>query len=151
LFSRPLLEYNQKMKNTLKEFRDFAIKGNVVDLAVGVIIGGAFGKIISSLVTDIIMPPIGALTSGIDFSSKVWTLRAATASTPAVTMNYGLFLNNIITFLIVSFCIFILVKEISRLKRKEAEHPTPPEPALTTSEKLLTEIRDMMKEKEVKK
>ena len=139
-----------KIKDVAKEFKDFAIKGNVIDLAVGVIIGGAFGKIVSSLVTDVILPPIGLLTGGIDFSSKVWVLKAGTATIPPVTLNYGLFINNVIDFLIVSFCIFILVKEINKLKRDEADHPTPPEPPLTTSEKLLCEIRDLLKEEKAK-
>jgi large conductance mechanosensitive channel len=134
-------------KGILKEFKEFAIKGNVIDLAVGVIIGTAFGKIVSSLVTDIILPPIGLLTSGIDFTNKVFVLKAATVNAPAVTLNYGLFLNNTINFLIVSFCIFIFVKEINKLKRNEAEHPTPPPPPLTTQEKLLTEIRDLLQKK----
>lgn len=135
------------MKNILKEFKEFAIKGNVIDLAVGVIVGGAFGKIVSSLVTDIIMPPIGMLVDGIDFSTKAFVLKAATDVSPAVTINYGLFINNIISFLIVAFCVFILVKEINKLKKKEAEKPTPAEAPLTTAEKLLCEIRDMMRER----
>jgi len=133
------------IRTVAQEFKEFAIKGNVIDLAVGVIIGGAFGKIISSLVTDIILPPIGLLTSGIDFNTKVWVLKPAIdAAHPAVTLNYGVFINNIITFIIVAFCVFLLVKQINKLKRKEEEHPTPPASPLTTEEKLLTEIRDAL-------
>jgi large conductance mechanosensitive channel len=135
------------MKNVLKEFKEFAVKGNVIDLAVGVIIGGAFGKIVSSLVTDIIMPPIGLLTGGIDFSSKVIVLKKATESAQAITVNYGIFLNNVLAFLIVSFSIFIFVRYINKLKRKAAENKTPTEPPLTTTEKLLCEIKDILKEK----
>jgi large conductance mechanosensitive channel len=134
-------------KGILAEFKEFAIKGSVVDLAVGVIVGGAFGKIISSLVTDIILPPIGALTSGIDFSARVLVLKAATAQAPAVTLNYGLFFNNVIDFIIVAFCVFILVKQINKLKRKEQQHPSLPAP-LTTSERLMTEIKDILVKKE---
>jgi large conductance mechanosensitive channel len=136
-------------KGIFGEFKEFAVKGNVIDLAVGVIIGGAFGKIVSSLVTDIILPPIGLLTSGIDFSSKAFVLKDATATTPAVTINYGMFINNIITFIIVAFSVFLLVKQINKLKRDEAEHPTPPPPPLTTEEKLLTEIRDLLEKKTI--
>ena len=134
------------MKNVLKEFKEFAIKGSVVDLAVGVIVGGAFGKIISSLVTDIITPVIGLIISGIDFSHRVITLKAATAANAAITLNYGLFLNNILDFLIVSFSIFIFVRYINKLKRTENQNPTLLPAPLSTSEKLLTEIRDMLKE-----
>src|ERR1700712_1039722 len=113
--SLPRLDFKES-RSFLREFRDFAIKGNVIDLAVGVIIGGAFGKIVTSLVNDIIMPPIGLLTSGVDFASKVWVLKPAIdAAHPAVTINYGVFINNIITFLIVAFCVFIMVKEINKL------------------------------------
>ncbi len=135
-------------KGLLDEFKEFAIKGNVVDLAVGVIIGGAFGKIVSSLVTDIILPPIGLLTSGIDFSAKTFVLKAATAQAPAVAINYGMFINNIISFLIVAFSIFLFVKQINKLKRDEQQHPTPPLPPLTTSEKLLTEIKELLEKRE---
>jgi len=111
----------------LKEFKEFAVRGNVVDMAVGVIIGAAFGKIVSSMVSDIMMPPLGALTKGVDLTNHFIVLTgndtyetlAAAKAAGAATLNYGLFLNNIITFLIVAFAVFILVKQINRLKRKE--------------------------------
>lgn len=129
------------MKNLLNEFKSFAMKGNVIDLAVGVVIGTAFGKIVSSLVTDIIMPPIGAITGGIDFSDKVLTLKKATDAVPAVTLNYGMFLNNVISFVIVAFAIFMVIKQLNRFKKKEEAKPvaTPEEIVL------LREIRDSVK------
>ncbi len=129
------------MKNLLNEFKAFAMKGNVIDLAVGVVIGTAFGKIVSSLVTDIIMPPIGAITGGIDFSDKVLTLKKATESASAVTLNYGMFLNNVISFIIVAFAIFMVIKQLNRFKKKEEAKPVvTPEDIL-----LLREIRDSLK------
>jgi large conductance mechanosensitive channel len=141
-----------------KEFREFAVKGNVVDLAVGVIIGGAFGTIVTSLVSDVVMPPIGVLLGGVDFKDFFIVLKAA-AQPPfagpyptlaaakaagAVTLNYGLFLNAVINFLIVAWAIFILVKGINRLRREEAAAPPPP--ALPSREEvLLEEIRDLLK------
>ncbi|MBN1325398.1 large-conductance mechanosensitive channel protein MscL [Candidatus Falkowbacteria bacterium] len=124
-----------------KEFKEFAIKGNVIDMAVGIIIGAAFGKIVSSFVADIIMPPIGVLLGGIDFSSFVITLKKATDIAPAVTLNYGMFINTIIDFVIIAFCIFILIKQINRFKKKEEAKP-----AVTPEEVvLLREIRDNLK------
>jgi large conductance mechanosensitive channel len=128
----------------LKEFQDFAVKGNVVDMAVGIIIGGAFGTIVKSLVSDIIMPPIGVLMGGLDFSSLALTLKAATADTEAVTLNYGLFINNVISFLIVAWAVFMLVKAMNTLKKKEEAAPAEP-PAPPRSEVLLEEIRDALK------
>jgi large conductance mechanosensitive channel len=142
------------MSGMLKEFRDFAVKGNVVDMAVGVIIGGAFGKIVSSLVTDILMPPIGKLMGGVDFSSLFFTLGveqykslAEAQTAGAATVNYGLFINNIINFVIVAFCVFLLVKAINTAKKKEAAAPAPvsPPPAPPRQEVLLEEIRDLLK------
>jgi large conductance mechanosensitive channel len=135
----------------LKEFREFAMKGNVVDMAVGVIIGAAFGKIVSSLVADIIMPPIGLLMGKVDFSNLFVSLTgesypslAAAKAAGAATLNYGVFINSIIDFAILAFAIFIVVKQINRLKRTPAPAPpTPPEPTL--QEKLLMEIRDTLK------
>ena len=128
------------------EFREFAVKGNVVDLAVGVIIGGAFGKIVTSLVDQVVMPPIGWLIGGVDFSDLKITLPANPANpdgAPA-TIEYGAFINVLIQFLIVAFVIFLMVKAINSLRRKEAE--TPAEPAApTTTEALLMEIRDELK------
>lgn len=105
----------------LKEFKKFAIGGNVMDMAVGIIIGTAFGKIVSSLVTDIIMPPIGVLLGGVDFSNLKILLKQSTDSSNAITLNYGLFINTIIDFIIIAFCIFIVVKQINKLKKKEEE------------------------------
>lgn len=132
----------------LSEFRDFAMKGNVVDLAVGVIIGGAFGKIVSSLVADIIMPPLGVLIGGIDFKSLAIVLRDAHDGLPATTLNYGLFIQNIFDFLIVAFTIFLAIKGMNKLRNnQEAEQavvpPAPPAPS--QEEILLTEIRDLLK------
>lgn len=139
------------MGKFINEFKEFAIKGNAVDMAVGVIIGGAFGKIVSSLVDDIIMPPIGWLIGGVDFSELKVTLPAKEiaegVTTQAATINYGMFLQNTLDFIIVAFCVFLLVKGINSLTRKKAEEPAAPEPTPEPSaeEKLLTEIRDLMK------
>ncbi|MEO3406932.1 large-conductance mechanosensitive channel protein MscL [Mucilaginibacter sp. CAU 1740] len=130
----------------VKEFKEFAMRGNVVDLAVGVIIGAAFGKIVTSLVTDIIMPPIGILTGGIDFKDLKYVLKPAVDKTPETAINYGLFINNVIDFLIVAFCIFLIVKGINSLKKKEEAAPAAP-PAPTKEEVLLTEIRDLLAKK----
>jgi len=132
----------------VKEFKEFALRGNVVDLAVGVIIGAAFGKIVTSLVTDIVMPPIGLLTGGIDFKDvKIHLKHAdAVAKTPAVDINIGNFINIVIEFLIIAFCIFIIVKGINSLKKKEEEVPAAP-PAPSKEEVLLTEIRDLLAKK----
>lgn len=125
----------------IKEFKEFALKGNVMDLAVGVIIGAAFGKIVDSLVKDVIMPPIGLLLGGVDFSDKMFVLKGATASAPAVTLNYGLFINAVLGFLIVAFAIFMVIKQMNRFKKKEEGKPeTTPEDI-----QLLREIRDSLK------
>ena len=128
----------------INEFKEFAVKGNMVDMAVGIIIGGAFGTIVKSLVDDIIMPPIGLALGGIDFSDIVLTLKEATADAEAVTMNIGSFFNNIISFLIVAWAVFMLVKAMNSLKKKAEEAPAEP-PAPSKSEVLLTEIRDALK------
>ncbi len=130
----------------LQEFREFAVKGNVVDLAVAVIIGGAFGKITTSLVNDVIMPPIGLLLGGVNFSELMITLKPATEEAAAVTINYGLFLQTVVDFLIIAFVIFMMVKAINRMKRQEEAAPAPP-PAPTKEEVLLTEIRDLLRHK----
>jgi large conductance mechanosensitive channel len=130
----------------LKEFKDFAMKGNIIDLATAVIIGAAFGKIVSSLVNDIIMPPIGVLLGGLDFKELKLIIKAAAGTNPAVTWNYGMFIQNIIDFLIIAFCIFMIVKMYQKTQKKKDEAPAPPaEP--TNQEKLLTEIRDLLKNK----
>jgi len=130
----------------LKEFKEFAVKGNMVDLAVAVIIGGAFGKIVTSLVNDVIMPPIGLLLGGVDFSNLKITLKAAQQDIPAVTLNYGAWINTLIDFLIVAVVIFLAIKALNSLKKKEAAVPAPP-PVPTKEETLLTEIRDLLAKK----
>jgi len=129
----------------MSEFREFIARGNVVDLAVGVVIGGAFGKIVSSLVEQIVMPPIGLVTGGVDFSQLKIVLKAADAAAkkPEVAVLYGSFINTVIQFLIIALVIFFLVRGVNSLKRKEAEAPSAP-PAPTPSETLLTEIRDLL-------
>ncbi len=130
----------------LKEFKEFAVKGNVVDMAVGIIIGAAFGKIISSLVGDVIMPPIGVLLGGVDFSNLSVIVQAAVDKKPAVVISYGKFLQTIIDFAIIAFAIFMAVKAMNSLKKKEAEVPAAPAPP-SNQELLLEEIRDLLKEK----
>lgn len=128
----------------LKEFRDFAMRGNVVDLAVGVIIGAAFGKIVSSLVANIIMPPLGLLIGGVDFKQFKWVLKPAEGDIPAVVMEYGNFIQTVFDFIIVAFAIFIAIKVMNKLyKKKEVEKPAPKP---TNEEVLLTEIRDLLKQ-----
>ena len=128
----------------LSEFKAFAVKGNVVDMAVGIIIGAAFGKIVSSFVGDVIMPPIGLLIGGVDFSDLAITLKAADGNVPAVVLAYGKFIQSLIDFLIVAFAIFMGIKAINHLKREEAVAPTVP-PVPTKEEILLGEIRDLLK------
>ena len=141
------------MSKLIQEFKEFAVKGNAVDMAVGVIIGGAFGKIVSSIVDDIIMPPIGWLIGGVNFSDLKWTLPAVeipgvTAAAPA-TINYGNFLQTLLDFIIIAFCVFMMVKGINKLSKKKEEEPAAPAPDLepTNEEKLLSEIRDLLKNK----
>lgn len=128
----------------MKEFRDFAVKGNVVDMAVGIIIGGAFGKIVSSIVADVIMPPIGLLVGGVDFSGLAITLKEASGAAPAVMLNYGKFIQTVVDFTIVAFAIFMLVKGMNAMRRKAEEAPAAP-PAPPAQEVLLREIRDLLK------
>ena len=137
----------------LKEFREFAMRGNVIDMAVGIIIGAAFGKIVTSLVNDVIMPPIGLLLGGVDFSNNFITLSggdyaslAEAQEAGAATLNIGIFINTMLDFVIVAFAIFILVKQVNRLKKKQVEEPesAPPPPR---NEVLLEEIRDLLKAK----
>lgn len=127
----------------LDEFKAFAVKGNVVDMAVGIIIGAAFGKIVSSAVGDVIMPPLGVLVGGVDFSDLAITLKDAVGDKPAVVLGYGRFLQATLDFAIVAFAVFMLIKGIERLKRKEAAAPSLP-PVPTKEEQLLTEIRDLL-------
>lgn len=141
----------------LKEFKEFAMRGNVVDMAVGIIIGAAFGTIVQSLVNDVVMPPIGLILGNVDFSNLFVVLKEGTPPGPyaalvdakdagAVTINYGAFINTIISFLIVAIAVFILVRAINRMKRKEEAKPEPP-PEPSNEEKLLAEIRDILKQK----
>lgn len=130
----------------LKEFKEFAVKGNVVDMAVGVVIGAAFGKIVTSFVNDIIMPPLGILVGGMDFKGLSVILREAVDKKPAVALNYGAFIQNIVDFLIVAAAIFAVVKLINRLKREPPPAPAAPPPP-TDEVKLLTEIRDALRDK----
>ena len=130
----------------VSDFKAFVMKGNVVDLAVGVIIGAAFGKIVASLVDDIIMPPIGLLLGGVDFSKLAITLKEAVGDKPAVMIRYGVFINVVITFLIIALCIFMIVKGVNAMKKKEVAAPAAP-PAPTKEVLLLTEIRDALRAK----
>ncbi len=147
--------YHSLTKAMLKEFKEFAVKGNVVDMAVGIIIGAAFGTIVQSLVNDVIMPPIGLLLGNVDFSNLFLTIKEGAAAGPyaslamakeagAVTVNYGAFINTVVSFLIVAFCVFLLVKGVNNLKKKEEAAPSAP-PAPSAQEKLLGEIRDLLR------
>jgi len=137
----------KKRVKLLTEFKSFAMKGNMIDMAVGIIIGAAFGKIVSSLVNDIIMPPLGVLVGGVNFADLSVVIKEAVGDTPAVTWNYGNFIQVIIDFLIVAWAIFMMVKAISIAKKKEeaAPAPAPEPPAPSKEEILLTEIRDLLK------
>jgi large conductance mechanosensitive channel len=133
----------------LDEFKAFAMRGNVVDMAVGIIIGGAFGKIISSFVSDVLMPPLGLLLGGVDFKDMMVELKAAVMNgaevvSPAVSLNYGLFIQNVVDFLIIAFAIFMAIKAMNSMKKKEVEAPAAP-PAPTKEQELLSEIRDLLK------
>lgn len=130
----------------VKEFKDFAMRGNVVDMAVGIIIGAGFGKIVSSLVADIIMPPIGLLVGGVDFTQLSVVLREAVGDTAAVTLDYGNFVQTVFDFLIVAVAIFVVTKAMNSMRRKEEKTP-PSVPEPTKEEKLLTEIRDILRQK----
>jgi large conductance mechanosensitive channel len=136
----------------LKEFKDFAMKGNVLDMAIGVIIGGAFGKIVSSLVSDVLMPPIGLLLGGVDFTGLFLNLSgtpqpslAAAKAAGAPTLNYGVFLQTVFDFIIIAFVIFMFIKQFNRFKREAPPAPPAPPPGPTNQEKLLMEIRDALK------
>jgi large conductance mechanosensitive channel len=128
----------------MSEFRDFAMRGNVVDMAVGIVIGGAFGKIVSSFVNDVLMPPIGLALGGVNFSDLAMTLKEASGDVAAVTLNYGTFIQTVIDFIIIAFAIFMVVKAMNNLKKKEEAAPPPP-PKPSEEVTLLTEIRDLMK------
>ncbi len=129
------------------EFKAFAMKGNVVDMAVGIIIGAAFGKIIASMVSDVIMPPLGLLIGGVNFTDLKFVMKAAVGTDPAVTLNYGNFIQVVFDFLIVAFVVFMMIKAMNSAKRKQEAAPAAPAapPAPTKEEILLTEIRDLLK------
>lgn len=129
----------------LNEFKTFAMKGNVIDMAVGIIIGAAFGKIVSSLVNDVIMPPIGLLVGGVNFTDLKIVMKEAVGDAPAVTLNYGNFLQVTFDFLIVAFAVFLLIKGLNSMKKKEEPKASPAPPAPGKEEILLTEIRDLLK------
>jgi large conductance mechanosensitive channel len=131
----------------MSEFKEFAMRGNVVDMAVGIIIGGAFGKIVSSFVNDVLMPPLGVLLGGVDFSELAVTLKEAAGESAAVTINYGMFILTIVDFIIIAFAIFMAIKAMNNMKRKEEAAPEPePEPEKPSAEvELLTEIRDSLR------
>lgn len=130
----------------IKEFREFAMRGNVVDMAVGIVIGAAFGKIVSSFVNDVLMPPLGLALGGVDFSDLAVTLKEASGEVAAVTLNYGSFIQTVVDFLIIAFAIFMVIKAMNSLKKKEEEAPAAP-PKPSAEETLLAEIRDLLKEK----
>lgn len=136
--------------SVIKELKEFMMRGNVVDMAVGVIVGGAFGKIVSSLVSDIIMPPIGVILGGVNFSDLKFIIKGATADAAAVSVNYGTFLQTVLDFLIIATAIFFAIKAINTLKSKKEEVVSAP-PAPSKEEVLLTEIRDLLKEKQENK
>ena len=130
----------------ISEFKEFAMRGNVIAMAVGVVIGGAFGKIVSSLVGDVIMPVVGVLTGGVNFTDLKLTLKEAVEGAPAVTINYGSFIQTMVDFLIIAFCIFCVIKTLNTLKNKlPKEEPAPAEPETPADIALLTEIRDLLK------
>ncbi|HPG42048.1 MAG TPA: large-conductance mechanosensitive channel protein MscL [bacterium] len=129
-----------------QEFKQFAMRGNVMDMAVGIIIGAAFGKIVSSFVADVLMPPLGLLIGGVDFSNLAVTLKQAVGDTPAVVLGYGKFIQTIVDFIIIAFAIFLVIKGMNSLNRKKEEAPAAPA-APPKQEVLLTEIRDLLKER----
>ena len=128
----------------MKEFRDFAMRGNVVDMAVGIVIGAAFGKIITAFVNGVLMPPIVLLVGGVDFSELSMTLQEASGEVAAVTLNYGAFIQTVVDFIIIAFAIFMVVKAMNKMKKKEEAKPAAP-PKPSAEESLLTEIRDLLK------
>lgn len=130
----------------MKEFKAFAMRGNVMDMAVGIIIGAAFGKIVASLVADVIMPPIGLLIGGVNFTDLAVVLREAAGETAAVTLNYGIFIQTLLDFVIMAFAIFMMIKGMNSLSRRKAAAPAAP-PAPSAEELLLGEIRDLLKQK----
>jgi large conductance mechanosensitive channel len=134
----------ERIMSMIKEFRDFAMRGNVIDMAVGIVIGAAFGKIVSSFVSDVLMPPLGVALGGISFTGLALTLKAASGDIAAVTLNYGTFIQTLLDFLIIAFAIFMVIRAMNSLKKKEQATPAaPPQPS--AEEVLLKEIRDLLK------
>lgn len=146
--SSSTVRFYQKGKHMkiVQEFKEFALRGNIIDMAVGIIIGAGFGKIVDSAVKDVLMPPLGFMVGGIDFSNLEFVLKPASLDAAAVTVKYGLFLNAMISFAIVAFAVFMLLRGINSLRKKEAVKPTVP-PLPSKEEELLTEIRDLLKKK----
>jgi large conductance mechanosensitive channel len=132
------------MMSMMKEFKTFAMRGNVIDMAVGIVIGGAFGKIVSSFVADVIMPPVGLLLGGVNFTALAITLKEASGDVAAVTLNYGKFIQSLVDFIIIAFAIFMVVKAMNSMKKKEEAAPAAP-PKPSNEEVLLGEIRDLLK------
>jgi large conductance mechanosensitive channel len=136
----------EKTVSMMKEFRDFAMRGNVMDMAIGIIIGAAFGKIVASFVNDVLMPPLGLALGGVDFNDLVITMKEASGEVAAVTLNYGSFVQTVVDFAIIAFAIFMMIKTMNALKKKEEVKPAaPPQPS--AEETLLTEIRDLLKDR----
>ena len=139
-----LKENGREIMSMMSEFKSFAMRGNVIDMAVGIVIGGAFGKIVSSFVNDVLMPPIGMMMGGVDFSDLAVVLKEASGDVAAVTLNYGSFIQTVVDFLIIAFAIFMVIKTMNNMKKKEEEAPAaPPKPSAEVE--LLTEIRDSLK------
>jgi large conductance mechanosensitive channel len=134
----------EKNMSMMSEFKDFAMRGNVIDMAVGIVIGGAFGKIVSSFVSDVLMPPIGMMMGGVSFGDLAVVLQEASGDVAAVTLNYGSFIQTVVDFLIIAFAIFMVVKAMNNMKKKEEAAPAAP-PKPSAEEVLLTEIRDALK------
>ena len=139
-----LCQQQEGKMSMMSEFRAFAMRGNVVDMAVGIVIGGAFGKIVSSFVNDVLMPPIGIALGGVNFSDLAVTLKEASGEIAAVTLNYGAFVQTVVDFIIIAFAIFMVVKAMNTMKKKEEAAPPPP-PKPSAEETLLAEIRDLLK------
>jgi len=147
IYVRTVMTVRRVNVGMLDEFKKFAMRGNVVDMAVGIIIGGAFGKIVSSVVADVVMPPIGLVLGGVDFSALSITLKQGSEGVAAVTLNYGKFVQTVVDFTIIAFAVFLLIKGMNALKKKEAAAPPPAPPPPSKEELLLAEIRDILKQK----
>jgi large conductance mechanosensitive channel len=144
LFASQPFNSRENNMSMMKEFKDFAMRGNVMDMAIGIVIGGAFGKIVSSFVNDVLMPPLGMALGGVDFKDLAFVLQEASGEVAAVTMNYGSFIQTVVDFIIIAFAIFMVVKAMNSMKKKEEEAPAAP-PKPSAEETLLTEIRDLLR------